>query len=188
MLSGYLPFKMLLTILSAPLNMIPMRRKTPIDAMIEAKQSKIASMERAIAKLRIEVGALEQAREVVAAEPFPTRSSSRANGTQESKKRGRSLSEGWKRILAAIAHKGSNGASLDEIAMLCVANGIDLKRPTLRAQMSNYVKRGYLGRTGEGNFFIALRGLTVAGLQSVSGTPAQTGVPENGGLGGSSTG
>ena len=169
---------MLLTILSAALNLIRMRRKTLIDPLIEAKRSKIASMERALEKLKIELAVLEQARVVVAAEP-PARSKPKANGP-EPKKRGRSISEGWKRTLAAIALKGGDGATLNEIAGIAAAQGIELKRPTLRAQMSNYVKRGYLGRTGEGNFFIALRGLTVAGLQSVSGTPAQTGVPENG--------
>lgn len=172
---------LLLRILSAALIMILMRRKTLIDPMIESKRSKIASMERALEKLKIEVGALEQARVVVAAEPAPTRGRPKANGI-EGKKRGRSISEGWKRTLAAIAVKGSGGATLDQIAELAAAHGIELKRSTLRAQMSNYVKRGYLGRTGEGNFFIGLRGLTVAGLQKVSGTSAQTDVPENGGF------
>jgi len=143
-----------------------MRRKTPLDALIETKRSKIASMERALEKLKIEVGALEQARVVVAAEPSPVRSKARTNGTAGGKKRGRSISESWKRVLAAIAHKGAAGASLDEIYAICHAQDIELKRPTLRAQMSNYVKRGYLGRSGEGNFFIALAGLTVAGLQA----------------------
>lgn len=171
--------------------MIRMRRKTPIDSLIEAKQSKIASMERALEKLKIEVGALEQARTVVAAEPAPTRGRPRANGVPTGeKRRGRSLSEGWKRVLAAIAFKGADGCGLDEISAICVAQNIDLKRPTLRAQMSNYVKRGYLGRTGKGHFFIALRGLQVAGLETPpnaqvsgesrkeTGTPAQTGAPE----------
>jgi len=168
MLTSYLPTRalnLLLRILSASLSMIPMRRKTPIDTLIESKRSKIASMERALEKLKIEVGALEQARTVVAAEPAPTRRPpTRSNGAEGTKRRGRSLSEGWKRVLAAIAHKGSGGASLDEISDLAVAQGIEIKRPTLRAQMSNYVTRGYLGRTGEGKFFIALHGLAVAGL------------------------
>jgi hypothetical protein len=146
--------------------MIRMRRKTPIDSLIETKRSKIASMERAVEKLKIEVGALENARTIIAAEPAPSRSRSRANGPTTNKKRGRSISEGWKQVLAAIALKGNTGASLDEIAEYAVAQNIELKRPTLRAQMSNYVKRTYLGRTPEGNFFIALNGLTVAGLQS----------------------
>jgi hypothetical protein len=156
---------MLLRILSAALNMILMRRKTPIDSLIEGKKAKIVSMERALEKLKIEVGALEQARTVVAAEPAPARRP-RSNGTHEPKRRGRSISEGWKRTLAGIALKTSEGASLDEISQIAAAQGIELKRPTLRAQMSNYVKRGYLGRTGEGKFFIALRGLAIAGLQT----------------------
>jgi len=141
--------------------------KDPIDRLIEAKEAKVASIERALEKLKIELSVLREARQAIA----ETATALSEPGAMEAAviaepRRGRSISEGWKRVLAAIAHKGSDGASLDEIAMLCIANGIDLKRPTLRAQMSNYVKRGYLGRTGEGNFFIALHGLTVAGLQS----------------------
>jgi hypothetical protein len=101
------------------------------------------------------------------------------------------LSADWKAVLRAIAARRNDGASLDEIEGFCRQNSISIKRPTLRAQMSNYVKRGYLGRTGEGRFFIALHGLTVAGLQGPpedSGTPAQTGVPENEVTGGSSNG
>jgi hypothetical protein len=156
--------------------MILMRRKTPIDSLIDAKRSKIASMERALEKLKIEVGALEQARTVVAAEPAPSRGRSRTNGVATGKRRGRSLSEGWKRVLAVIAQKGQDGASLDEIAAICAASNIELKRPTLRAQMSNYVKRTYLCRTERGNFAIALNGIHVAGLSNTDGKlPAATG-------------
>jgi hypothetical protein len=156
--------------------MILMRRKTLIDPMIEAKRSKIAATERMLEKLKIELAMLEQARVVVAAEPAPSsRSRPRTNGaaTATGKKRGRSLSENWKRVLIAIASKGSSGATLDQIALFAAGQGIKPNRSALRAQMSNYVKGGYLGRTGEGNFFIALRGLSVAGLQAPASGDAQ---------------
>lgn len=164
--------------------------KHPIDRLIEAKEAKIALAEKAIGKLRIEISALRQAREAVAESGEVV---SRPNGKAKSiePRKGRSISDAWKRTLAAIGLKYAVGASLDEIARFAAAQGIELKRPTLRAQMSNYVKRDYLERTGDGNFSITQRGAILAGLEGppeVSGTPAQTGAPENGDTGGSSSG
>lgn len=169
-----------------------MTGRNPIDGLIEAAEAKAASLERALAKLQIELATLRKARDAVAeGDTIELLPSGHDKPVVIEGKRGRSLSEGWKRVLAAIAHKGrSDGIGLDQIHALCLANDIEIKRPTLRAQMSNYVKRGYLGRTGQGNFFIALRGLEVAGLQrppEVSGTPAQTSAPENGGVKGGSS-
>jgi hypothetical protein len=191
-----------------------MTTKHPIDRLIEAKETKIAHAERTIGKLKIEVAALREAREAVAesvgaarrpngdagetvgdtelmrlARSLAWREEDKAEPLPDGRKKGRSISAQWKQVLTDIAQKKSDGADLDEIEQFCRQRGIDLKRPTLRAQMSNYVKRTYLGRTGEGKFFIALNGLIVAGLMSgpnanttVSGEgreedrdPAQTG-------------
>jgi len=136
--------------------------KNPIDRLIEAKEAKIATAERSIGKLKIEIAALREARQAVT---DGTKSTSIPAPALEPR-RGRSLSAQWKQVLTDIAHVGAGGADLDNILLLCERHNIHLKRPTLRAQMSNYVKRGYLGRTGEGKFFIALDGLRVAGLQT----------------------
>jgi hypothetical protein len=55
------------------------------------------------------------------------------------------------------------GASADDIFAYCGAAGIELQRPTLRAQMSNYVARGYLKRTASGVFALTPEGAKVAG-------------------------
>jgi hypothetical protein len=163
--------------------------KNPIDRLIEAKEAKIASAERSIGKLKIEVAALREARDAVAesaravprangeagetamdselmrlARSLAWREEDKAEPSPDGRKKGRSISLQWKQVLSDIACKGDAGASLDEIELFCIERDIDLKRPTLRAQMSNYVKRGYLGRTGEGKFFITLHGVKVAGL------------------------
>jgi hypothetical protein len=140
--------------------------KNPIDRLIEAKEAKIASAERSIGKLKIEVSALREAREAVAENGPTLRMNVKMKAASTERKKGRSISSQWKQVLTDIAHKGAAGVSLDELELLCIEHDIDLKRPTLRAQMSNYVKRGYLGRTGEGKFFIALQGLRVAGLET----------------------
>ncbi len=190
-----------LTILSAALNMWIMKRTiAPLDDMIGTTRAKIARLEKtrekvdwAIEKLKIELGAFETARKVVdEAEfgptpsgcPTPAQFREGANGVVEfiEKRRGRSLSAQWKQVLTAIGKIGESGADLDQVYGLCRDNGIELKRPTLRAQMSNYVSRGYLGRTGEGRFFLTVAGLDVAGLivpasARESGAPALTGAP-----------
>jgi len=140
--------------------------RNPIDRLIEAKEAKVVSAERSLDKLKIELAVLREAREVVAES---TTTQPRADGKARSapmRKKGRSISAQWKLVLTDIAHKREGGADLDEIQKFCRHRGIDLKRPTLRAQMSNYVKRGYLGGTGDGRFFIALHGLQVAGLET----------------------
>jgi hypothetical protein len=163
--------------------------KDPIDQLIEAKEAKIAAAERVIGKLKIEIATLHEAREAIA----ETTTALSQPGAMEAAiaaepRKGRSISSQWKQVLVDIAHVGADGVDLDNLLVLCERHNIHLKRPTLRAQMSNYVKRGYLGRTGEGKFVIAIHGLTVAGLQGPpqvsgesrkeTGTPAQTGAPE----------
>jgi hypothetical protein len=170
--------------------------KNPIDRLIEAKEAKIAAAERAIDKHKIELAVLREAREAVALERVENLTDrttpSPANGDMldTTPRKGRSISEGWKRVLASIAKKSSGGADLDEILKFCADHGIQLQRPTLRAQMSGYVKRGYLGRTGDGKFFLALQGnnlLLANGIDvgkipasaGEGGAPALTGAPWN---------
>lgn len=161
--------ELLLCILSAALNMIPMRQKHPIDPLIEAKRTALAKAERNIDKLKIEIATLEKARDATPVDKSTARSrrvprsSATVNGASAEKRRGRSLSEAWKGVLFAIASKHSTGASLDEIARFCEVAGISLKRPTLRAQLSNYAKRGYVERARDGVFAITLEGMKLAG-------------------------
>jgi hypothetical protein len=140
------------------------RKTTPIDDLIDQQLQKMAVLENELEMLQIELVGLQKARAAIAGEPLtelPSDSKTIVQFGPEERRRGRSLSDGWKRVLAAIAVVGDKGASLDEIFSFCGAEGIQLQRPTLRAQMSTYVKRGYVGRTGEGKFFIALHGLNI---------------------------
>lgn len=140
-----------------------MRRKHPIDALIDAKVTKIEGFERSIAKLRIEVAALQQARTVLTENDSAPVSPKKQNGAEPQKRRGRSISNAWKAVLASIAVHGSTGATLDHVEKFCEGAGISLKRPTLRAQMSNYVKAGYLERGSLGQFSTTLKGMQIAG-------------------------
>ena len=56
-------------------------------------------------------------------------------------------------------------ADLDRILTLCKAAGLDTERQTLRSQMANYVKRGYLDRPREGVFRLTAEGSKVAALK-----------------------
>jgi hypothetical protein len=146
--------------------------KHPMEVYIEGKKAEqkaaveaYEAADQLIEKLGIEINALERAYSAIrAADEKPQRSkSTRKGGKNAPTKRGRSLSSGWKAVLVGLSVMGARGASLDEIASLCEKGGISLKRPTLRAQMSNYVKAGYLERVEFGRFSVTLAGLEVAG-------------------------
>jgi hypothetical protein len=181
------PLEIVVAFLRGAYNIRLMAGRNPIDALIEAKVAKISSLEKILEKLRIEIGALEAARAAIA-RPKHFGNGAAKNGADNAgheKRRGRSLSDGWKRVLATIGKKGEGGADLGDIFAFCGEEGIKLKRPTLRAQMSNYVKRGYLSRTGQGAYFLTLGGRKVAGIDTQlpadagkgSGAPALTGAP-----------
>lgn len=165
--------------------------ENPIDRLIQANEAKIASLERTVEKLRIELVALRKAREAVAESDADT-AEQPANGhdtTPTEAKRGRSLSANWKAVLRGIEDKGGHGADLDDIERLCRRQGIEIQRSTLRAQVWGYVnRRHYLKRNVHGRFVLDNNGLEVSGLAGKeSGTPAQTGAPENGGVTGGSS-
>jgi hypothetical protein len=146
-----------------------MAKQNPIDRLIEAKEARIANAERGIGKLKIEIAALREAREAMSVPAEIGNGTAAPKHPVGERRKGRSLSAEWKQVLSDIAKKGKEGADLDEIERFCRRRGIVLKRPTLRAQMSIYVKRAYLGRNANGKFFIALNGLTVAGLNPLEG-------------------
>ena len=167
----------LLTILSARSILSGMRQKHPLDPMIEAKRASVARLERTLEKLRIQIATLEKAREVVIDQPARHKTNGAARAPSEGR-RGRSLSRTWKNVLGRIGTKGNLGASIDDVYAYCGAEGIELKRPTLRAQMSNYVKRGYLDRTSTGVFMLTHEGAKIAGSKTDTGeSRKEAGVP-----------
>jgi hypothetical protein len=169
----------LLTILSAALNLRLMRQKHPLARMIEEKRAAIAKIERNLERLKIEVATLEKARAAMAdtpAKPNRMRAAAKANGDATAeRRRGRSISAPWKRVLAEIGLAGQDGASIDYIADVCEQNGIQIKRPTLRAQMTNYVhKQGYLSRPTKGVFVLTPKGAKIAGVKMDTGDGRET--------------
>ncbi len=136
----------------------------PVAGLIAVKHAEIREAERALEKLRIELAALEQAHAAVS----DLTMGSRLLHGQKSRK-GRSLSERWKRVLLTLRPYGEAGATSDEIAGVCAAEGIKIERHTLRSQMTNYVKRGYLERPRDGVFRLTSEGARAAGVQSWTG-------------------
>lgn len=175
-----------------------MARKTPIDALIDAKLEELAVLDNSREILHIELGALMSARAAVTGElpseevpSAPSATTKRNDPANPEKRRGRSMSDNWKQVLASIRNKGQSGADLDEIFHFCGEHGIKLQRPTLRAHLSGYVKRGYVKSNGKGHFFIDHLGSCIVTQAKASsqinshakeekkefGTPALTGVP-----------
>lgn len=139
----------------------------PLDSLIAAKRAEVVDAERVLERLRIELTTLERAHAAVAETPAQRRRNGRQRGKGSG--RGRSLSEGWKTVLFSIASHGAAGATSDQIQGYCVAAGIKIERDTLRGQMSNYVKRGYLERPQDGVFRLTAKGAAAAGMKSWTG-------------------
>ena len=130
----------------------------PVDGLVDAKRQAIAEAERALDRLHIELATLEQARNAVA--PLTKRRGVRQKGNG---RRGRSLSEVWKKVLQAIGARGDAGATNDEVVAFCTASGITVQRHTLRSQLANYVRRGWLDRPNEGKVRLTPAGAKIAG-------------------------
>lgn len=133
----------------------------PLDGLLAAKRKDVADAEQALAKLKIELATLEQAH--AAAEPRGRRAA-RTKG-----RKGRPLSENWKRVLRAISSAKESGAKLDDIEKMCAAEGIKINRATMRGQLANYVNRGLVERVHEGFFRLTIEGARAAGMESWSG-------------------
>jgi hypothetical protein len=147
--------------------------KHPMELYIEGKKAELQAAREAYEaadqlteKLAIEISALERAYWATkeATSPKPRRPKKEGQGSDAETKRGRSISEQWKKVLFHISQKPDGAATIDEIYSFCKREGIVLKRPTLRAQMSNYVnKHGYLASTMiRGRFEITKKGREMA--------------------------
>jgi hypothetical protein len=156
-----------------------MARRTPIDHLIETKRNKIAAAERALDKLRIELTTLQQARDAFTADPGGKRppSRSRSNGRHLEPRRRRGISDAWKRVLVCIDLKGTEGATTKEIAAFCAREGIEITRPSLRAQTFAYVKNGLLERVATGVFRLTTRGTEIADATQYEESRKAAGLP-----------
>ncbi|MGH7038281.1 MAG: hypothetical protein ACREE1_09100 [Stellaceae bacterium] len=132
----------------------------PLDKLITEARDKLARAERDLNNARVELDALERARAAVGEVAAPAR---RRNGRQQpAARRKRSLSKGWQEVLRAIGRQGES--DLDRILAFCGEAGLSVERDTLRSQMFNYVKRGYLVRPREGVFRLTAEGAKIANV------------------------
>lgn len=135
----------------------------PLDSMISAKRAEVTDAERVLERLRIELAQLEKAHAQVAS------LTPRRRNHRQKPKRGRSLSDGWARVLADIGGHGERGATTDQILAHCTAVGLKLARDTLRGQMSHYAKAGLVERIQDGVFRLTPAGAKAAGVESSVG-------------------
>jgi hypothetical protein len=168
----------------APIILIDMNAAPhPLDKLISDAREKIARVEREffrvereLERARDQLATLEMARKAVGDLAAPSRSPRRNGRQQRAGRRTRALSEGWQKVLRAIGREGES--DLDRIVGYCTEAGLEIERQTLRSQMANYVKRGYLDRPREGVFRLTTEGGKAAGLLM----PVEAGAPpESGG-------
>lgn len=138
-------------------------KSNPLDKLIAEARDRLAKAEREAQDARIEIAALEKAKAVIG-QPA-TAGRHRNDQPRTTRRRNRALSEGWRDVLVAIG-RDEAGATLDQIHNYCRDVGLNIERQTLRSQMANYVRRGYLERPQEGVFSLTEAGNEAAGIVS----------------------
>jgi len=64
--------------------------------------------------------------------------------------KGRGLSDKWSTVLNFMVVRAPNPVSIDELLAFASDNGLKISRATLRAQLHNYEKRGFVERVSDG--------------------------------------
>lgn len=129
------------------------------DSLIRDRQAKLEKHLAQVELLKAEIKALQEAQAMFKnGRPVKTRG-----------KRNRPLDEKWATILKFIGKKGS--ASLDEI-MNTYDFIYDLNKDTLRGQMANYHKNGWVERVSDGIFQLTDSGAQKCGYAQKESPPA----------------
>lgn len=94
--------------------------------------------------------------------------------------RNRLPTEDWQTVFQALYVGWSNDFGYDEVMQAALACGMDdVKRPSLRTKMMNYVDGGYVVRTNAGRFSITAKGMPYfkIGAQAPKENEAPSGQP-----------
>jgi len=116
-----------------------------LDYMIDECESRIAEAKRQLRVLQAELEGYQRARETLRAVGVIRRRSDEEHHS-------RPLSDAWKRILAFVAAKQKEGASIDEIEAFKEEAGFKINRNTIRSQLSIYNSKGLLERISSSRY------------------------------------
>src|SRR5262245_24819568 len=64
--------------------------------------------------------------------------------------RRRGMSDKWSAVLGFMVLRAPNPVSIDELVIFAVENELGITRPSIRAQLHNYEKRGFVERVSDG--------------------------------------
>ena len=139
-----------------------------IQDLIASKCSEISSAEAIIddlkenlRDLRAELKGIEEAAMLLSQEIAP-QTVGRGKTLHSNGRRGRGLSTHWKAALWEIGQATNKTVKIKEVMAICDAVGAPATPNTVRSQIAQFVKRGYLrrvGRVGEGVYQLTDEGV-----------------------------
>ena len=129
--------------------------RTTIETMLSQKRASLTAIERQRAELAIEIRTLEG---VLALLPNATPVSRDNVETAEQVHRIRRPNQQWADLLKMASGDASKPFGYDDLMIVAELMGIEVKEPTLRARMMDYVKSGIAHRVSNGRFLLTPEG------------------------------
>lgn len=150
--------------------------RTAVENMLSQKRATLSSIERQRQELLIEIRTLEG---VVALLPEDANSGKGREVRQLAEKRSRRPTETWMKILGLASSQATQPFGYSEVLLAAELENMDIKPPTLRARMMDYVNSGILARVENGRFLISAEGaqLLASSLKDERGSAATTEPP-----------
>lgn len=132
---------------------------------ISSTEAQIGSLEEKMRELRAELKGVEEAANLLSQVIRPQTVGGRGNVPRSNGRRGRGLSAHWKAVLWEMGQAREKTVRVKEIVSFCVTVGAPTAPKTVRSQIRQFVKRGYLsrvGRVGEGTYRLTDEGSLAA--------------------------
>lgn len=145
---------------------------TTIDDLIARYTRKIQKAERDIELAQVKIQALEEAKALIKGQDdAPATTVLQTNAGR----RGRPMSTAWRDGLKFMARRPDRTASIDQLSHYMEQAGHEMRRNSLRAQLSIYTNsRGWLERAGDGLYRITNSGLAEIGFEPEDGKTVYT--------------
>ena len=128
--------------------------RATVELLLSQKRNTLAGVEKQRSELLIEIRTLEG---VVALLPVEPEGAPKEDGDPV-EHRTRRPTRAWISLLRLASSQGTQPFGYDDLMLAAELEGMEMKAPTLRARMMDYVKAGYVNRIDQGKFLLAKAG------------------------------
>ena len=139
---------------------------TEINKRRQALQSRRADLARRERELQIDeakLTGLQEALALIGGSAIPTQDVDGTSDIEMDNTIGQRMSPKWRTLLTLLKGAFPHGVGLDQIRIWAAQPEISVADPSLRAQLSNYVKVGFIDRVGPAEYRIGMPGAEVLG-------------------------